>query len=224
MTTEKQPGLAVTTRDPQRTRAKILRAATVLFAAKGPDATPVDEIASRAGVNKRMLYHYFGSKRELYQNVLKNTFSRLDQISEEVIRQTTDAQGLIEAIFREYFGFLRQNPEFIALMNWENSTQAKDMKSVASFSPAKRYVEVLHQALEREPKKFNIHEDVDIPFLIMACMSLCTHCFTNGHTMSAAFGMNLDDPEYLEQWIRNAQRLVINGVLNREDPQERTGY
>jgi hypothetical protein len=42
--------------------------------------------------------------------------------------------------------------------------------------------------------------------------------------MSAAFGMNLDDPEYLEQWIRNAQRLVINGVLNREDPQERTGY
>ena len=67
-------------RDSQRTRAKILRAATVLFAAKGPDATRVDEIAARAGVNKRMLYHYFGSKKSLYLSVLGDTSDRLHRL------------------------------------------------------------------------------------------------------------------------------------------------
>jgi AcrR family transcriptional regulator len=168
-----------------------------------------------------MLYHYFGSKKELYQSVLKNTFSRLNLISEEVIHQTTDARGLIEAIFREYFGFLQQNPEFIALMNWENSNKARDMRGVASFSPAKRYVDVLQKALEAEQKNFNIHKDIDIRCLIMACMSLCTHCFTNSHTMSAAFGIDLNDPTCMEQWIQNARRLVLNGVLTTGDPKKR---
>ena len=48
------------TRDPERTRAAILRAATAEITAKGLTGARVDAIAVRAGVNKRMLYHYFG--------------------------------------------------------------------------------------------------------------------------------------------------------------------
>ncbi|MDO9414298.1 MAG: helix-turn-helix domain-containing protein, partial [Pseudolabrys sp.] len=48
------------TRDPERTRAAILRAATAEITAKGLTGARVDAIAERAGVNKRMLYHYFG--------------------------------------------------------------------------------------------------------------------------------------------------------------------
>lgn len=59
-------------RDPQRTREKILAAALAEFSAKGFAGARVGTIARRARVNKRMLYHYFGAKRELYQRILRN--------------------------------------------------------------------------------------------------------------------------------------------------------
>jgi TetR/AcrR family transcriptional regulator len=57
-------------RDPERTRRRILIAAEREFAAKGLAGARVDAIAQRAGVNKRMLYHYFGNKEGLYRAVL----------------------------------------------------------------------------------------------------------------------------------------------------------
>jgi len=52
------------------TRATILQAALAEFAEHGPAGARVDRIAAVAGVNKRMLYHYFGDKAGLFQAVL----------------------------------------------------------------------------------------------------------------------------------------------------------
>ena len=54
--------MAVTTRDPERTRHRILSAATEEFARYGLGGARVDRIAARAGANKRMLYYYYGNK------------------------------------------------------------------------------------------------------------------------------------------------------------------
>ncbi|HVW17754.1 MAG TPA: TetR family transcriptional regulator [Solirubrobacteraceae bacterium] len=52
------------------TAQRILAAATRQFAAKGLAGARVDEIAREAGVNKQLIYHYFGGKLELYNEVL----------------------------------------------------------------------------------------------------------------------------------------------------------
>jgi len=57
-------------RDPERTRARILAAAVQEFAAKGFAGARVARIARRARVNKRMLYHYFGNKDDLFRAIL----------------------------------------------------------------------------------------------------------------------------------------------------------
>ena len=206
-------------RDSQRTRAKILRAATVLFAAKGPDATRVDEIAARAGVNKRMLYHYFGSKKSLYLSVLGDTSDRLSQISAEVIDKAEGVRELLDGVFQEYFGFLQQNPEFIALMNWENSSRAEGLRSLTSYDPAKPFMIALHRAFDKEQKNFNVHEDVDIKYLMMACLGLCTYYFTDRYTLSEAFDIDLDDPVHMEQWIKQVRRLILNGITSKKAPE-----
>src|SRR5947207_3655114 len=59
------------TRDPARTRERILAAAFQEFAAQGFAGARVDRIADRAGINKRMLYHYFGDKEGLFREVLR---------------------------------------------------------------------------------------------------------------------------------------------------------
>jgi len=59
------------TRNPERSRERILRAAFKEFAAKGFAGARVDTIARRASINKRMLYHYFGDKEALFREVLR---------------------------------------------------------------------------------------------------------------------------------------------------------
>src|SRR5207245_1455803 len=64
------------TRDLDRTRARILKAALAEFAANGLAGARCDEIARRAGVNKRMLFYCFGSKESLYREILRRKFSQ----------------------------------------------------------------------------------------------------------------------------------------------------
>lgn len=64
-------GRATVARNPQRSRERILNAAFKEFAAKGFAGARVDQIARRAGINKRMLYHYFGDKEALFRQVLR---------------------------------------------------------------------------------------------------------------------------------------------------------
>src|SRR4051812_3839303 len=61
-------------RDPDRTREAILRAAQDEFAAKGLFGGRVNMIAREAGANKRMIYHYFGSKEGLYLAALERVY------------------------------------------------------------------------------------------------------------------------------------------------------
>ena len=51
-------------------RDSILRAGTIAFSKSGYKGTTVDDIAKLAGVNKRMIYHHFDSKRGLYDAVV----------------------------------------------------------------------------------------------------------------------------------------------------------
>jgi AcrR family transcriptional regulator len=58
-------------RNPERTQERILKAAFQEFAGNGFAGARVDSIARRAGINKRMLYHYFGDKEALFREVLR---------------------------------------------------------------------------------------------------------------------------------------------------------
>lgn len=57
------------TRDPDRTKARLLAAATAEFAEFGIAGGRIDRIAKAAGVNKQMIYAYFGSKDDLFDAV-----------------------------------------------------------------------------------------------------------------------------------------------------------
>ena len=68
--------LRMATRDPTRTRDRILDAALEEFSARGFSGARVEAIARRAPVNKRMLYHYFGDKKSLFREVLRKKMAQ----------------------------------------------------------------------------------------------------------------------------------------------------
>jgi len=98
------------TRDPGRTRRSILDAAVAEFCAHGPAGARTDAIAAAAGVNKRMLYHYFGSKEGLLAAVLDDRLgaSRLGT------QRATAAATLLERHLRA-----TSAPDETRLLMWE---------------------------------------------------------------------------------------------------------
>lgn len=65
-------------------QARLLAAATELFADKGFDATSVQEVVERAQVTKGALYHYFDSKQdllyEIYHSIISVQLAELERI------------------------------------------------------------------------------------------------------------------------------------------------
>jgi AcrR family transcriptional regulator len=102
----------VATRNPERTRARILSAARREFAAKGIAGARVDAIARRAGVNKRMLYHYFGNKDALFLAVLQRT---LDERLAHVAGESPDTAGRLRGRSAFYAG----SADYVRLLMWE---------------------------------------------------------------------------------------------------------
>src|SRR5918997_1851320 len=108
-------------RDPQATRQALLTAAIAEFAAKGPAGARVDEIARRAGVNKQMVYHYFGNKDDLFRAALEEVYGRIR--TRERALNLTDLPPVraMESLVGFSFDYLAEHPEFIALLNDDNS-------------------------------------------------------------------------------------------------------
>jgi AcrR family transcriptional regulator len=68
--------------DDAATRARVLAAATRLFAERGFHGTTVRDIATTARANVASGHYHFGSKRDLYVEVLRATFADIRRLLE----------------------------------------------------------------------------------------------------------------------------------------------
>jgi AcrR family transcriptional regulator len=70
----------------QQRRAQLLDVSRELFAARGFEATSIEEIANRAGVSKPIVYEHFGGKEGLYEVVKDREVERLmAQITDSLV-------------------------------------------------------------------------------------------------------------------------------------------
>lgn len=83
-------------RQPSR-RERILAAAELEFAG-GFDGARVDRIAARAGVNKQLVFHYFGSKAGLYQAVATDVSERLGAATASGETTSRQLRSLVAAL------------------------------------------------------------------------------------------------------------------------------
>jgi TetR/AcrR family transcriptional regulator len=106
------------TRDPERTKARILRAATELFTRLGPSGASLDDISRKAGVQRGLIYHYFKTKDALFDQVLARPLTEFLESHIEFLRVANlDVDGLCNAT-AEFFRFLARHPELVRLLGW----------------------------------------------------------------------------------------------------------
>ena len=110
-------------RNPEKTRERILKAATMLFTRSGYEGTSLREIVTETGINKRMIYHYFGDKRGLYQAIFVREWSELktwlDKAMQVNLESTGNIRDLLVKFVDVFFDFLAEHQHFTRLMMWD---------------------------------------------------------------------------------------------------------
>src|SRR5262245_58762369 len=87
-------------------RQQLLDVALTAFADQGFHLTSMNELAEAAGVTKPVLYQHFGSKRELYLEVLRAVASRMISDVGKAIAAADGPRQQVEAGFGAYFAWV----------------------------------------------------------------------------------------------------------------------
>jgi TetR/AcrR family transcriptional regulator len=172
-------------RNPEASRAKILDAARIEFVTCGLSGGRVDRIAGQSGVNKNLIYHYFGSKDALYLAVLERIYADL-----RARQQDRDLRGLppvegMKLLVGNTFDHFVATPDLIRLMSIENIHYAGHLKSSSSTKALYRgLLDTIRILLKRGQQEGVFRANVDAVDLYLSISGLAYFFLSNQHTLS----------------------------------------
>lgn len=195
------------------TKGRLLAVGIAKFAEKGFAGATVDEIVEAAEVNKRMVYHYFGSKEKLYQAALKDVYERLGNIEVRLLAEPHDIEQTIKELIQIYFTFLQANPEFVSLLLWENLNRGRGLEG-ADFEltkdPTMHHLDV---TIQQGIANGKLRPDINVKHLLISLIGLCLIYFSNRYTLSKILHVDLSSNETLAEGIDHVVQLVLKGIL-----------
>jgi AcrR family transcriptional regulator len=123
----------------EKTRARILKAATTQFSSSGYDAASVDDICTEAGVSKGAFYHHFPSKQAVFLALFEDWLGTVDAGLEAARKPTvpetlTNMSRMLPVIFSQADGGLPMFLEF-----WLQASRDKTVWKV-TVAPYQRYL------------------------------------------------------------------------------------
>jgi TetR/AcrR family transcriptional regulator len=200
-------------RDPAATRAKLLTAARREFAQSGLAGARVDEIAARAGVNKQLVYHYFGDKDALYLAVLEWVYEELRAKERELNLEGLPPEQAIRKLIESSFDHLAEHPDFIVLLNDENRGGARHVrgskKLEALHSPL---VSMVSKILAEGVRAGVFRKGINPIHLYISIAGLSYFFFSNTPTLSAIFGRDLSRPVARRARRKHVVDLVLQSL------------
>ncbi len=198
-----------------QTRQAILDAAVKVFSTSGYDGGRIDTISRLAHTHDRLIYYYFGSKDNLFVEVLKSVYKRMNdaeaslQIDAE--RPRVALVQIVDFMWRYYLG----HPEFVTLLNTENLHEGKHLRRAQRMhdlvSPA---IAMLEQVLARGVEEGLFRRDVSGRDLYVAIASLGYFYVSNRYTLSAFLDERLMTAAALAHW----REFIADAVLRMAAP------
>jgi AcrR family transcriptional regulator len=130
----------------ERTRESVLATAEVLFSEHGFDATTLDAIGDRVGIQGTAILYHFATKRELYEAVLDRIFGPLlDEVHRHLAADTALSERL-GAITSTMVQFAAARPAAARLFLREaiaGSAEAGDIITTATRRQSVRFFDAL---------------------------------------------------------------------------------
>jgi AcrR family transcriptional regulator len=203
-------------RDAERSRTAILAAAEKLFAQHGFDGTSLSEIGAEAGLSRGSPSYFFGSKEQLYGEVLRGVFSARQQATKlafepvlEWSRVGAGPDALRSALTRAaggYLTYLAEHPSFVALIMREELDGSGRLRRASGSSTAMQeaFSAVRRAGQRRGLRAFRVEEAV------LLFVSLTFAPLSYRHTLLPAVGVEVDSVA----GIRRQARLAADQMMH----------
>ena len=176
-------------RRPDKSREGILAAAVVEFSTHGLHGARVDAIAHLARANKRMIYHYFGNKDDLYLAALERVYADRRASDRSFDPEHDDPRDALAALIRFNFDYFAKHPEFITMLNNENLCGAKYLaRSTRIRELHSPLIQRISELLRRGEGLRLFRAGVDPVQLYISITALGYFYFSNRWTLSRIFG------------------------------------
>lgn len=180
------------TRDPERTRERILAAALQEFSARGFHGARVDAIARRARINKRMLYHYFGHKQDLFREILRR------KLAERAAWLAAAPKIPMESL-PYWFKLACRDMDWVRLLEWE-ALQGSEGRVIDAQARAVAYKRGVAKLREDQAKGL-LARDFDPGHLLLSMMALTTFPLAFPQLTKLVTGRSVTDPTFQRQRI-----------------------
>lgn len=201
-------------RDPEATRAAILSAATDEFAAYGLGGARVDRIAERAGINKRMLYYYFGQKEELFLAVLEQAYEKIRGEEQKLNLTQVEPIEAIRRLIAFTWDYYLENPSFLNLLNSENLHRARHLKRSSKVrSLHSPFVATIAEVLDRGVRTGLFRAGVDPIQLYITIAGISYFYLGNAHTLSTIFDRDLLAPKAKLERLSHMTDVVLGYLV-----------
>ena len=190
-------------------RGQLLRAAIKEFVTHGYAGARISRIVKKAGSNPRMIYHYFGSKSQLYVAVLEEMLGGLRKRELEIDVEHLDPMEGLLRLFDFMAEHFERNQHLVRLLSAESLCKAKYMRMSSRIpkmsSPVLAMIERL---IERGSRNGQLAKDLDGLRLYVLMVALSQFHLSNVHTLSTIFGRDLSAPMWRRERMKDARRML----------------
>ncbi len=197
-----------------KTRDAILRAATRVFARNGFTEGKIESISKLSRTHDRMIYYYFGSKAQLFVEVLEATYQKMNEAEANIHIDLQDPVAALKTVVNFVWQYYLDHPDFITLLNSENLLKGKHIKKSARASElSSPAVGVLDQVLRSGVEQGLFRGDISARDLYIEIAALGYFYLSNHYTLSVFLNSNLRGLGELEHWRTFITDIALRSVV-----------
>lgn len=193
--------------DEASAQERILDSAEELFCKNGYDSISANNIAEHAEVNKALIFYYFGSKKGLFERVLKRYYDAHQAALGVAIEGKGDVRTKMHRMIDVYLDFMSTHARYATLVQAQLAHPETHDLIEKSFEPLYRFIETVLVEVAPQQGKSSARQ-LFVTFS-GAVLNWCTHA----PLLSKVIGSNVLLPPLLDE-RREHLRWLVDIVLN----------
>ena len=181
---------------PQQARAALIDAAERCFAAKGIDATTIEDVAAEAGVSRSLVYRHVAGREELLDEVIGRLTDRtIEQLGAAVDPSGTLADHVVE-LMASVVELVRSDPALTAAFSSDGGAAGRAVAASERVHERARSFAGHVLATAGADRAAELHPDLDLD-------AAARHLVLVGLALIQGYGQLSDDPVALRSYLRD---------------------
>lgn len=201
----------VRSRDPARTKSEILTVAVREFAEHGFHGARVERITKAAKCNSRMIYHYFGSKEQLYLAALDSVYAAIRNREAKLNFDSGDPVQTARDLVEFTFDYFAENENFVKMIRNENLLNGKYIRRSHMIQDMSQpLISAIGALVDRGHAAGAFGRRPDPVQLYVSIVALSAHHLNNAATLGTVVGQDLTDSNWQAARRTHAVAVILD--------------